>query len=222
VRDTGVGMDAETRARAFEPFFTTKPVGDGSGLGLAMVYGIAQQSGGRARLDSEPGAGTTVVVEFPRATRGGPGGAPEGAAARPAAAGAAGASDARPAPAPEVRTVLLVEDETMVRVLGRRILEAAGYRVLEAVNGAEGLERWRERRTEIDVVVSDVRMPVLDGHALAAALRAEATDVPVLLVSGYSEHEVAPGGARAGFLEKPYTAASLLGALAALGVAPRR
>jgi two-component system, cell cycle sensor histidine kinase and response regulator CckA len=168
VEDNGTGMSPETLARALEPFFTTKVVGQGTGLGLSMVYGIVRQSGGFLRMDSAPGAGTTVSVCLPQVHA-------------PATA-----------PDPELpvgrgrgETVLVVEDEAVLRSLAGRILEAAGYRVLHAPNGAAALGFLERHPGEVDLVLSDVVMPRLTGHELAATVRERWPGLPVLLMSGH-------------------------------------
>jgi PAS domain S-box-containing protein len=207
VRDTGIGMSEATQARVFEPFFTTKDVGAGTGLGLAIVFGIVRQAGGAIRVHSAPGAGTSFVILLP--------------ALAPADEAPAAAVVSHAAGDPARGTVLLVEDETPVRITARRILERHGYAVLEARHGAEALVLWRAHRAEITAVVTDLRMPEMGGRELAARLRAEGASLPVVFVSGYSDEAAAPAdGHEARALEKPFTGDALLRALdAALGAA---
>jgi PAS domain S-box-containing protein len=195
VRDTGVGMDEATRSRIFEPFFTTKPVGRGTGLGLAMVYGVVHQSGGFVSVDSAPGAGSTFTVFLPRT-----------ALIQP--------TGHTPASAPIVRgseTILLVEDEDEVRAVARRVLSEAGYTVLEAANAAEAIDVFDRAPQSISMLVSDVVMPGLNGHELSQILRHRAPQLPTLFVSGYSFD--ARGDLAelddSSFLPKPYDPAEL-------------
>jgi PAS domain S-box-containing protein len=178
VGDTGVGMDPLTAARAFEPFFTTKPTGEGTGLGLATVYGIVKQSGGYIWLYSEPGLGSTFRLYLPVVS-----GTPAG---RPRA-------DAAPV-AVEGETVLLVEDEADVRDVLSRVLREQGYRVLEAPHGRVALDLAEDRATRIDLVVADVVMPELGGRELAAKLSELRREVPILFISGYTGHDVVERG----------------------------
>ena len=199
VRDDGHGMDAATRAHAFEPFFTTKEVGRGTGLGLATTYGIVRQLGGAVRLDSAPGTGTTVCLLLP------------------VSEATAADGEARPGAAPSARTsatVLLVEDETAVRITARRVLERHGYTVLEARHGRDAALVWQDRAAGIDVVVTDVRMPEMGGRELVERLRAEQPALPVVYVSGYSsDAEQWARGAHEAFVAKPFAGEALLAAL---------
>ena len=204
VRDDGAGMDAATAARAFEPFFTTKPAGQGTGIGLPAVLGIVEQAGGRTWLESEPGAGTTVHLEFP-VTDG---------VAEPLVAAHAPAP-----PAPGTGRVLLAEDDPEVRALLRRTLEDAGYAVSEAEHGVAALERYLDLAAQgapVAALVSDVRMPRLDGHALARALRAEDPTLAIVLVTGYDDVAVDGAGDGSGVrtLAKPFTPEALVRTLA--------
>ena len=158
VSDTGTGMDPETLARAFEPFFTTKGPGGGSGMGLATVYGVVQQSGGRIAVASTPGEGTTFTIDLPRVEQ-------------PVAPRAATA-DAGPAPSSTgTGTILLVEDEEAVRATTRRMLAGLGYAVLEAASGPEALDRATAAGAALDLLVTDIRMPGLQGPELARRVR---------------------------------------------------
>jgi len=174
VCDTGVGMAESTLARVFEPFFTTKPVGEGTGLGMAMVYGLTKQHGGFVRVESALRRGTRVELFFPLSV---------------------GVRDNRPPPRRQARpqegteTILLVEDEDALRRSGRRVLERFGYAVLLAADGVEGLEVYRQNRGEIDLIISDMVMPRLGGAELYRALRDEGEGVPFLMVSGYTGDE---------------------------------
>ena len=199
VEDTGVGMDEATRNRAFEPFFTTKGPAQGAGLGLAMVYGIVRQSGGAISLRSAPGAGTHVRIHLPRGEA--------GAGAAPAIA-----SDGERRP-----VVLLVEDEPRVRSQARRLLQRSGYEVLEASDGVEGKRIFADRHGDIDVVVTDVVMPIVGGVEMVATLRAVRPDLPVVFVSGYTaEEQDLPLDDGTAFLTKPYTIDSLCDAIIAV------
>ena len=181
VGDTGLGMEPEVVARAFEPFFTTKPMGQGTGLGLSMIYGFARQSGGHVRLDSTPGRGTTVRLTLPR-HRG-----------TVAPAPAAAANEALPAGRGE--TVLVVEDETVVRDLVVETLRELGYRAIEARDGPSGLRVLRTE-TRIDLLVTDVGLPGLDGRQLAEQARAGRPELKVLFITGYAENALFGGGDR--------------------------
>jgi PAS domain S-box-containing protein len=209
VADTGVGMDETIRSRIFEPFFTTKAAGAGSGLGMAMVYGLMKQHEGMVHVYSEPGGGTVVRLYFPLAAAA----APAAAAVRPP----------RPLPAPRApsrsETVLVVEDEAAIRRASRRALEGEGYAALEAADGEEALEIFRRHGDRIALVIADLVMPRLGGRQLAEALRASGADVPILFTSGYAPGTAyhqgdLPPGVR--FLHKPWTLADLLTAVRGL------
>jgi len=190
VHDTGVGMDDATRSRIFEPFFTTKPVGRGTGLGLATVYGVVHQSGGFVTVQSATGAGSTFTVFLPRTAH------IESSSSVAAPCSFEGGSE----------TILLVEDEEEVRAVARRVLEEAGYTVLEAANAADALEVFDRSPHSIAMLVSDVVMPGLNGHELSQMLRLRAPALRTLFVSGYSFD--ARGDSSAfdddSFLPKPY------------------
>ncbi len=212
VTDTGAGMDEGTRARAFEPFFTTKAVGQGTGLGLATVYGIVKQSDGYVWIDSAPMRGTVVHVCLPRVEA-------ETRVARPTPV----AVPAVPGP----RTVLLVEDEDGVRDLTQRVLERQGYLVFVARDGVEALALFDDHKHEIDVLVTDVVMPRLGGSELVGKVRAQRSDLPVLFMSGYARNAAirgAPGDRRTRFLQKPFTVPAFQQAVAELlaHAGPRR
>ncbi|OGG54796.1 MAG: hypothetical protein A3F84_21795 [Candidatus Handelsmanbacteria bacterium RIFCSPLOWO2_12_FULL_64_10] len=198
ISDTGCGMDAETRARLFEPFFTTKAQGRGTGLGLAMVYGIVTQSGGWVSVSSEPGRGSTFRVYLPRVEE---------------VVGAGQPARSRMEPSRDTMTILLVEDEEMVRSLVRAILQGNGYTVLEAASGAEALQVNAQREDPIHLMVTDVMMPHLNGRELAERLKPLRPDMKVLYMSGYTEDEVVRQGAletSAAFLQKPFAPNDLL------------
>ena len=198
VSDTGIGMDSATQARIFEPFFTTKETGRGTGMGLATVYGIVKQSGGSIYVYSEPGHGTTFRVYFPRVAGTAAPAVAEPIEPRPSAAGS--------------ETMLLVEDDAAVRGFARRTLEAQGYEVLEAGSGAEALALADAHAGMIDLLVTDVVMPGLQGHRLAEQLRAARPGLRVLYVSGFTENSVIHRGVAAegiAFLAKPFSAEAL-------------
>ncbi len=201
VRDTGVGMDAETRARAFEPFFTTKQTGKGTGLGLSTVYAIVHQAGGHLQVESEPGAGSTFTVLLP----------PD----RSGDASLAGAPDA-PAVRGGDETVLVVEDDPRVRRLACRALESRGYRVLEAGGGEEAVAVAAAHEGPLDLVISDVVLPEGGGHAVVDEVARRRPGVRALLMSGYSADALptsAPGDRALPLLEKPFTVDRLLAAV---------
>jgi two-component system cell cycle sensor histidine kinase/response regulator CckA len=201
-------MSPEVRSHVFEPFFTTKGPGRGTGLGLATVFGIVQQSGGSVEVYSEPGVGTcfkvylpacgeaewTAKVEHPRVTLRG------------------------------TETILLAEDEQSVRALSAFVLREAGYTVIEASNGDDAIQKSREIAGRIDLLATDVVMPGMGGRDLAAMLTAMRPGLPVLYMSGYTDDAIVRHGILQGevnFLQKPYTPTSLSRAIRdALDVGP--
>ena len=197
VSDSGMGMTTETMARAFEPFFTTKEPGRGTGLGLSTVYGIVKQCGGAITVDSEPGQGTVFRVYLPIATSS-------------ATRRSAGIERRQGAAATE--TILLVEDEDSVRRLAKRVLEAQGYTVLEAVNGEAALRLAGDYAGVIDLLLSDVVMPELGGRLLAERLTAVRPDIEVLFMSGYTDDDILRRGLLERgqkLLQKPFTGSAL-------------
>jgi two-component system cell cycle sensor histidine kinase/response regulator CckA len=191
VSDTGQGMSPEAMKHLFEPFFTTKSVGKGSGLGLAMVYGIVKQSGGDLWAYSEPGAGTTFKIYLP------------------SAAPVSDVAEQAPEELPQVPSggaVLVVEDDPLVRTMVRRSLSEAGFKILEAGDGPEGL-RLASEHEDIDVVLTDLALPGIGGRELARRLADVRPDLPVVFMSGYTDDDLARRGLlEAGhpFLEKPF------------------
>ena len=198
VTDSGIGMDASTRARAFDPFFTTKPPGKGTGLGLSTVYGIVKQSGGSVEVYSEPARGTSVKVYLPRSD--------ERADRHSPARGVPGTPNVH-------ATILLVDDDPHVAAASRRGLERAGYVVLSASNGREALEVAERHRGRIDLLVTDLVMPEMGGRELARRLVEVRPDIHLLFTSGYTAEAMnqqailEPGDA---FLGKPYSPDGLL------------
>jgi CheY-like chemotaxis protein len=194
VKDTGCGMNPDTLARIFEPFFTTKGLGQGTGLGLATVYGIVHQSGGAIVVESQPGLGTTFTINLPRA---------EGPLDPPTPLPPAFTT------APLAATVLVVEDEAVVRELIITVLTTAGYQVMTASDGAAALRLAEEHPGAIDLLICDVVMPKMSGPEVAQALLARRPAAKVLFISGYSEADMSESSvlaAAAGdLLEKPFT-----------------
>jgi CheY-like chemotaxis protein len=197
VTDTGIGMTEEARAHIFEPFFTTKPPGQGTGLGLATVYGIVQQLDGTIWVYSEAGKGTTFKILFPAAS------AAEHEATAPAETPSEGRGEER---------ILLVEDEQAVRKFVRAMLEKQGYTVLEAGTPEEALRIAADRSVEFDAVLTDVIMPRLNGPELAERISDMRPEVRVLYMSGYTDRAVRLEdrlGGEANFIQKPFTPAGL-------------
>jgi signal transduction histidine kinase/CheY-like chemotaxis protein len=194
IGDTGSGMTAEVKAKAFEPFFTTKGPGEGSGLGLSQVFGVARQSGGGVRLESKVGMGTSVSVLLPRAM------------SQPVETSAG--ITAFPAP-PEHSTVLLVDDDEAVRSTTGMILETMGYGVVEAKSGCEALERLTGDDA-IDLLLTDVAMPGMNGPELARQVRVLRPVMPIVFFSGYADPDSVAGDAiRQRMVRKPFRAAEL-------------
>lgn len=196
VTDTGVGMDEMTRERVFEPFFTTKEVGKGTGLGLATVYGIVRQSGGHIVVRSELGEGATFEVYFPRNEA--------GAAAQVHTVASAPLEKA-------TETVMIVEDDEGVRVVASRILRDQGYTVLEARRANEARRLWETQGQHVDLLLTDVVMPDINGPRLAEELAQSRPGLRILYMSGYpgAGGLVGPQGAALTYIEKPFTPSSL-------------
>jgi CheY-like chemotaxis protein len=197
VSDTGTGIAPEFLPRIFEPFFTTKQAGKGTGLGLATVYGITQQLGGFVDVISAVEKGSTFTLFLPVVSD-------EVASTLKAAADACTRGD---------ETVLLVEDQEEVRAVARRILITSGYRVVEARNGVDALTLLNDLNYDVDLVLTDAVMPQMGGPDLVRALRMKEPDLPVVMVSGYTDRELVTYGARelkVPFLPKPFRADDLL------------
>ena len=199
VSDTGVGMDSETRARIFEPFFTTKDVGKGTGLGLATVYGIIKQSNGQIEVESEPGKGASFRVSLPRVEQ-------EAVAPRKATMTETHKRG--------TGTILLAEDEPLLRELGETILTQAGYKILTAPNAEELKKFVAEHDGKIDLLLTDVVMPGMSGPELVRLVRARWPEVRVLYMSGYADDEIEDLDRDAGFLQKPFTPMELTAKIA--------
>jgi two-component system cell cycle sensor histidine kinase/response regulator CckA len=179
VRDTGLGMSGDVKQKIFEPFFSTKEVGRGTGLGLSTVYGIIKQTGGYIYAESEEGEGTTMRVYLPRYVEGAPETEQEPAELE--------RKPEKPKDLTGRGTVLLVEDEDAVRSFAARALGQRGYQVLEAATGAEAVEVYESHQGDVDLVVSDVVMPEMDGPTLMKQLREHNPDIKIIFISGYAE-----------------------------------
>ena len=211
VTDTGCGIAREHINRIFDPFFTTKESGKGTGLGLSTTLGIVRSHGGFLNVQSEPGQGSTFSVYLP--------------ALQEAAPAAAPAAPVRDLPRGNGELVLVVDDEANVLGITRDTLEAFGYRVLTAADGAQAVALYAAQRPEVALVVTDMMMPVMDGSALAAALRRIDPGVRIIGISGLSTHADAARGASGGmehFLAKPFTAEDLLRYVAKVLAQPSR
>ncbi|MCZ6638194.1 MAG: ATP-binding protein [Alphaproteobacteria bacterium] len=208
VTDTGTGISKEIMERIFDPFFTTKEVGAGTGLGLSTVYGIVRQTGGFVQVESEGGKGTEFSIYLPYYEQ-------SEQEMEEMAASRAAAEAPRPAKdLSGVGTVLLVEDEDAVRLFGARALRNKGYKVLEAKNGKTALEVLGDADDPIDLVISDVVMPELDGPALVNAVREQYPDMKVIFISGYAEDQFRESIERQSdihFLPKPFSLEQLAG-----------
>ena len=196
VGDSGEGMDEDVRQHIFEPFFTTKDKEQGTGLGLAMIYGIVKQNNGFINLYSEPGEGSLFKIYLPRVEQ-----------------KAEAWSKTEEQPIPRGReTVLLVEDEEMVRNLARKVLERYGYTVLEAVNGGDAYLQCKDYQGSIDLLLTDVIMPNMNGRQLYENIKTECPDIKVLYMSGYTQDVIAHHGvldARTAFIQKPFAIETL-------------
>lgn len=212
VSDTGTGIPADIVEKIFEPFFSTKEVGKGTGLGLSTVYGIVKQTGGFVYVDSKPGEGTSFRIFLPRHHQ-----EQEAAAESPAGNGAAKEAVSEPAkPKPDLTgqgTILLVEDEDGLRSLNARGLRSRGYSVIEASNGIEAIEALEQKNGAVDLVVSDVVMPEMDGPTLLREMRVRNPNLKIIFVSGYAEEafeKSLPENEQFAFLAKPFALSALV------------
>ncbi|MEA2831163.1 MAG: two-component system, cell cycle sensor histidine kinase and response regulator CckA [Bradyrhizobium sp.] len=214
VTDTGTGIPADIVDKIFEPFFSTKEVGKGTGLGLSTVYGIVKQTGGFVYVDSEAGNGTSFRIFLPRHHP-----EPEVASEPHAGTGVAREASVEPKPRTDLTgqgTILLVEDEDGLRSLNARGLRSRGYSVIEASNGIEALEALEEKNGAVDLVVSDVVMPEMDGPTLLKTMRERNPDLKIIFVSGYAEdafEKSLPENQQFAFLPKPFTLSQLVAAV---------
>ncbi|QPF88240.1 response regulator [Bradyrhizobium genosp. L] len=217
ISDTGTGIPAEIIDKIFEPFFSTKEVGKGTGLGLSTVYGIVKQTGGFVYVDSVPGEGTTFRIFLPR-HRPEQEVAPEAHAGNGAAKEVAAVAEAAK-PKPDLTgqgTILLVEDEDGLRSLNARGLRSRGYSVIEAANGVEAIEALEEKQGAVDLVVSDVVMPEMDGPTMLKEMRGRNPELKIIFVSGYAEdafEKSLPENQQFAFLPKPFTLTQLVAAV---------
>jgi two-component system cell cycle sensor histidine kinase/response regulator CckA len=198
VADTGCGMDEETQKKIFEPFYTTKEVGKGTGLGMAIIYGIVKQHNGYINIYSEPGNGTTFRVYLPLLTE-----------------EKNDVYDTRNYEPPKggIETILLVEDDVTVRELHRMILEEAGYTIIEAIDGQDALAKFMEHQSAIDLLTTDVIMPKIDGKRLFLEIQRFCPEIKVLFMSGYTKDIVIEKGIlddESNFIAKPVTSSDLL------------
>ena len=210
IEDTGIGMSPETARRIFEPFFTTKPKGQGTGLGLAVAYGVIQHHGGQIAVQSEPGVGTTFEVHLP-------------VSGKPPASELP-TTERHMAPSGRRDTILVVDDDPVVRRLACDILEAQGHEVLTAADGLEAVAAYRARTGPIHLVILDMIMPHLDGVQAFEALRLLDPDVRVVISSGFSHEDRTDELLRSGvfgFLKKPYRAGDLIRTVREAAIAPR-
>jgi CheY-like chemotaxis protein len=194
VSDTGTGMDAETQARIFEPFFTTKEEGQGTGLGLATVYGIVSQSGGGVSVESVPGQGTTFTILLPATSEAAVEAMPRGI---------------EPCSIRGADAIFLVEDEAPLRRLISGTLERAGYQVTESSSGDEALS-IAANAERIDLLLTDVVMPGITGPKLVELLRQSGKEPTVLFMSGYDRNLIGPKASEINFLPKPFTPTELI------------
>jgi len=196
VSDTGIGIDKMTQERIFEPFFTTKEHGKGSGLGLSTTYGIVKQSGGSIMVYSEPGHGTVFKVYLPRALGSAEGPEPENRSSAMSSGS---------------ETILLVEDEEMVRALAAQVLSNVGYRVVDAANGQEAIGVARGHQGDIDLVLTDAVMPEMSGMELVDRLQQIRPGISVLMMSGYSREAMTGSvlSPTVNLLQKPFTPVDL-------------
>jgi two-component system cell cycle sensor histidine kinase/response regulator CckA len=214
VTDTGTGIPADIVDKIFEPFFSTKEVGKGTGLGLSTVYGIVKQTGGFVYVDSEAGNGTSFRIFLPRHHP-----EPEVALEPPVTNNVAKEVSVEPKPRTDLTgqgTILLVEDEDGLRSLNARGLRSRGYSVIEASNGVEALEALAEKNGAVDLVVSDVVMPEMDGPTLLKTMRERNPDLKIIFVSGYAEdafEKSLPENQQFAFLPKPFTLSQLVAAV---------
>jgi len=214
ISDTGTGIPADIVDKIFEPFFSTKEVGKGTGLGLSTVYGIVKQTGGFVYVNSEEGNGTTFDIFLPRHHP-----EPDAPHEVPATNGAGRETAAGPKPRADLTgqgTILLVEDEEGLRSLNARGLRSRGYSVIEASNGIEAMEALEEKEGAVDLVVSDVVMPEMDGPTLLKVMRGRNPDLKIIFVSGYAEdafEKSLPENQQFAFLPKPFTLSQLVAAV---------
>jgi two-component system cell cycle sensor histidine kinase/response regulator CckA len=210
ITDTGTGIPAEIVDKIFEPFFSTKEVGKGTGLGLSTVYGIVKQTGGFIYVDSEANRGTSFHIFLPRHH-------PELEVAPEPAAAKETPAEAKPrTDLTGQGTILLVEDEEGLRSLNARGLRSRGYSVIEASNGIEAMEALEEKNGAVDLVVSDVVMPEMDGPTLLKEMRGRNPDLKIIFVSGYAEdafEKSLPENQQFAFLPKPFTLSQLVAAV---------
>jgi signal transduction histidine kinase/ActR/RegA family two-component response regulator len=193
VTDTGVGMDEKTRSRIFEPFFTTKEIGKGTGLGLSVVFGILESHKGFVNVESEPGKGTTFYLYFP---------VPESMENKQAEA------EIQKEIPRGTETILVVEDEEMLRELLKNILQSAGYTVLTAVDGQEAIDLFDQHRDDIQLVLSDLGLPRLSGYDVFRKMKLMKSDVRFILVSGFMESQTKTEMSKEGikdFIQKPFS-----------------
>jgi two-component system cell cycle sensor histidine kinase/response regulator CckA len=209
VVDTGTGIPADIVDKIFEPFFSTKEVGKGTGLGLSTVYGIVKQTGGFVYVDSEAGEGTSFRIFLPRHHA-------EAELQPEAVSNGAAKEPAEPKRAADLTgqgTILLVEDEEGLRSLNARGLRSRGYSVIEASNGIEAMEALEEKNGAVDLVVSDVVMPEMDGPTLLREMRARNPNLKIIFVSGYAEdafEKSLPENEQFAFLPKPFALSALV------------